>query len=27
MNQEKKLQDKRKQKQEDAGKTSVDKDW
>ncbi len=27
MNQEKKLQDKRKQKQEDASKTSVEKDW
>jgi len=27
MDSEKKLQDKRKQKQEDAGKTSVDKDW
>lgn len=27
MNQEKKLQDKRKQKQEDPGKSSVDKDW
>lgn len=27
MNSEKKLQDKRKQKQEDAGKTSVEKDW
>ncbi|MBA2612852.1 MAG: tetratricopeptide repeat protein [Bacteroidetes bacterium] len=27
MNQEKKLQDKRKQKQEDASKSSVDKDW
>lgn len=27
MNQEKKLQDKRKQKQEDQGKTSVEKDW
>jgi Ca-activated chloride channel homolog len=27
MNQEKKLQDKRKQKQEDQGKTTVEKDW
>lgn len=27
MNKEQKLQDKRKQKQEDAGKTTVDKDW
>ncbi|MES2681084.1 MAG: tetratricopeptide repeat protein [Bacteroidota bacterium] len=27
MNSEKKLQDKRKQKQEDAGRTSVEKDW
>jgi tetratricopeptide (TPR) repeat protein len=27
MHDEKKLQDKRKQKQEDAGKTTVDKDW
>jgi tetratricopeptide (TPR) repeat protein len=27
MNKEKKLQDNRKQKQEDAGKTTVDKDW
>jgi hypothetical protein len=27
MNSEKKLQDKRKQKQEDANKSSVEKDW